>query len=154
LVRALQERLDDHLERLFRLLGLCYRPRDIYNAFAATVSGNKIVRANAIEFLDNILSNQHKRILLPILDDLPVEQILKLSNGLFDIHFSSRSEALSYLLQNDDALLRACAIYEVGVSGLAAQFKDHIEAARTASVRIVRETAELVSQRLSQAQSA
>ncbi|MFQ5770559.1 MAG: Npt1/Npt2 family nucleotide transporter, partial [bacterium] len=31
LQRALRERLDDHLERLFRLLGLRYPPRDIYN---------------------------------------------------------------------------------------------------------------------------
>ncbi|MCG8604814.1 MFS transporter, partial [bacterium] len=60
LTRALQERLDDHLERIFRLLGLRYPPRDIYNAYAAASSSNRSIRANAIEFLDNILSSNYK----------------------------------------------------------------------------------------------
>jgi len=144
LKRALQERLDDHLERIFRLLGLRYPPQDIYNAFAATNSANRMIRANAIEFLDNILANDLKRVLLPVVEDLPVEQVLQQADGVFDVPINNRRQALEHLVANSDSWLRSCALYEIWRSGLAEEFWPLINRAKEAPDTLVQETATFV----------
>ena len=144
LQKILQERLDDHLERVFRLLGLRYPPRDIYNAFAATTSGNKATRANATEFLDNILSNNHKRLLLPIVEDLPAEEILKNANGSFEIQLTDKNDVLTQIVNSNDPLLQACAMYEIGVRSLTDDFKHQLKSAAKSENTLVKETANLV----------
>ncbi len=144
LERVLQERLDDHIDRIFRLLGLQYPPRDIYNAYAATTSENRSIRANAVEFLDNILSNDLKRILLPIVEELPTEQVLQSAGGLIDVSFNDRKKALESLIQENDPLLSASAIYEIGKNGLVDDFKPLIKDAQKQENSLVQETANLV----------
>lgn len=145
LTRTLQERLDDHLERMFRLLGLRYPPRDIYNAYAATHSDNKTIRANAIEFLDNILSPQHKRLVLPLVEELPADQVLQRVNSLIDFHVESQKQALEYLVRhNHDPWLCAVTLYEIGQKHLTAEFASELERAATHSNELIRETARLV----------
>jgi AAA family ATP:ADP antiporter len=149
LTRALQERLDDHLERIFRLLGLRYPPRDIYNAYAATSSSNRSIRANAIEFLDNILSSNYKEQLLLVVDDLPIEQVLERANGLLKYRFGSCEEALHYLLKNGDPWLRACSLYEIGYRGLVKEFESEIRLAEKERDTLVHETAARVLEKFS-----
>ncbi len=144
LERVLQERLDDHIGRIFRLLGLQYPPRDIYNAYAATTSENRSIRANAVEFLDNILSNDLKQVLLPIVEELPTEQVLQRANGLIDVSFSDRKNALESLIRENDPLLSASAIYEIGKNGLVEDFKTLINDAQQQENSLVKETANLV----------
>ena len=144
LKRILKEKIDDHILRIFRLLGLRYPPRDIYNAYAATTGSNGANRANAVEFLDNILTKKHKQLLLPIVEDLPAEQILKYANGLLEIHFQDKKEALGYLAQNGDPWLQACAIYEIGQAGLFEEYKEAILSAGNGSNSLVQETANVV----------
>lgn len=142
--RALAGRREDHIERIFRLLALRYPPKDIYNAFAATTSQNPAIRANAIEFLDNILSKNHKRILLPVVEDLPIEQVLQKADGLVDGKITNRMEALKSLASSGDAWLRACALYEIGITGLTSKFKTEISKAENSTHTLVKETARLV----------
>lgn len=145
--RALRERLDDHLELIFRLLGLRYSPRDIYNAFAATISSNRSLRANAIEFLDNILSTRHKKLLIPLVEELPIEQVLQSADGLLEVRFENRVEALKNLVLGSDPWLRACALYEIGSSGLLPQLVPVVEQAKQAQHDLVQETASVVLDR-------
>ncbi len=142
--RALQERLDDHLERTFRLLGLRYPARDIYNAFAAANSSNRIVRANAVEFLDNILSNDFKRIFLPVVEELPAEQILQRADGFVEITITDRRQMLLQLVEENDPWLRSCALYEIWQAGLVNDFLPFIERARSEPNALVQETAYFV----------
>ncbi|NIR50333.1 hypothetical protein GWO43_17650 [candidate division KSB1 bacterium] len=144
LARVLQERLDDHLDRIFRLLGLRYPPRDIYNAYAATISQNRRIRANAVEFLDNILSNNLKRVLIPIVEELPPEQVLQQANGLSDVEFHCQKEALEALVFDSDPWIRACTIFEIGKCGLIDEFRAVIAQAKKAEDSLVQETASLV----------
>ena len=51
LARALRERMDQELERIFRLLALLYPPRDIHNAFVWLASPRPQLQANALEVL-------------------------------------------------------------------------------------------------------
>jgi AAA family ATP:ADP antiporter len=144
LAKALHERLEDYLERIFHLLELLYPPRDIDNAYAATHSRNQDDRANAIEFLDNILSREHKQLLLPIMDRLPVEQILQNASFLPEIGFRTEDDALADLLAGPDTWLKTCTLYEIGKTDQVTEFRARIIEAGKSEVQIVRETAELI----------
>ncbi len=68
LIRALEIRLDENLERIFRLLGLSYPPVEMYNAYKGIKSPDKDVRISAMEFLDNILEINIKQIVIPVIE--------------------------------------------------------------------------------------
>lgn len=150
LKRTLQERLDDHIDRIFRLLGLSYPPRDIYNAYAATISANRSVRANAVEFLDNILASHLKRVLLPIVEELPVEQVLQKADGLLDVDYASQTDALEDLVKDSDPWIHACALFEIGQCGLVEEFRAHLDSAMQEENSLVQETAHLVMKKFQQ----
>lgn len=143
LKRSIRERLDDHFERIFRLLGLRYAPKDIYNAYTATISSNLNVRSNAVEFLDNILPQNLKRLLLPLVDELPVEQMLQQINGLLDVQVSNRKQALQILVSDSDPWLRACSLYEIGVCRFE-ELRPLVESAINDDDPLVQETAAMV----------
>ncbi len=117
LVRALEERLDDILERIFRLLGLKYSPKDMLNAYFGLTSDKDYLRANAIEFLDNILETSFKRTLIPLvessLSDLP-----KIEGGHFQPEFSGEDASLELILTGDDNWLKALAMHLIAEQGL------------------------------------
>ncbi|MFQ5824395.1 MAG: Npt1/Npt2 family nucleotide transporter [bacterium] len=149
LQRALCERLDDHLERIFRLLGLRYPPRDIYNAYTATISTNKAIRSSAVEFLDNLLSKNFKHLLIPLVEEMPVEQVLQHADGVLDMPLNNRKEALLSLVSINDPWLRACALYEIGRCGLLDDFRHLVKQAQADQDTIVQETASVVLKRYS-----
>src|SRR5262249_4694587 len=59
LIRAIDERLQHRLERIFRLVGLTYSPHDIYSIYY-NCKIKPALRPAAIEFLDNLLDAQLK----------------------------------------------------------------------------------------------
>lgn len=142
--KALKERLEDHLERIFRLLGLLYPAKDIYNAFTAATNSNKTIKANAIEFLDNILTTNHKKLLLPIVEDSISEQVIKNVNRANGQIITNEREAINHLFEGSDLWLIACAIYTVGQKGLVEEFKTQINNAMKSQNQLVSETAQYV----------
>lgn len=66
--RAITGETQQSLERVFRLLGLLYPPADIYYAYHAITSGSLHMKANALEFLDNVLHPEIKRSLIPVIE--------------------------------------------------------------------------------------
>ena len=111
LLRTLDEKADQALELVFRLLGLQYPPRDVYHAYLGIVSPNKTIRASAIEFLDNILERDHKEALIPFLEPASRHALVEVGTRLFGQKFWSVDEALAYLIQGDDEWVRVCAIH-------------------------------------------
>ena len=67
--RAITTEAQQSLERVFRLLGLLYPPADIYYAYHAITSGSRHLKANALEFLDNVLHPDIKRSLIPVIEE-------------------------------------------------------------------------------------
>lgn len=65
---AIAAEAQQSLERVFRLLGLLYPPADIYYAYHAITSGSMHLKANALEFLDNVLHPDIKRSLIPVIE--------------------------------------------------------------------------------------
>jgi ATP/ADP translocase/HEAT repeat protein len=113
LERALGEKIDQNLERMFRLLGLRRPPREIYEAYLGIIGPEKELRASAIEFLDNILKKDLKKFLFPIVDNIPVAAKIRRGRELFGLNFNDRTAALEFLINGRDPWLRACAIYSM-----------------------------------------
>lgn len=113
LKNSLEERLDANLEQIFRLMGLRYPPDDIYSAYLGVVSKHRKVRANAIEFLDNLLNADMKRYILPIIDEVTPDFMTQKGRDLFKLKLDSEEEGLCCLIKGPNVWLKVCAIYNV-----------------------------------------
>lgn len=111
LIRALDERLENNLERIFTLLGLKYLPRDMENAYQGIRSNKSELRASAIEFLDNILDSELKKFIIPIIESNSPFSVLENVDLPFPIEIRSEQQCLSALLEGDDSWLKVCALY-------------------------------------------
>ena len=108
--RALDEKQQQALEQIFLLLSLRHRPRDMAAAYLGVSSPKKVVRASALEFLENVVRPPFKQYLLPILDP-PQRGLAPLGATFFPKPMATRSEVLAYLLGQPDPWLKAIAAY-------------------------------------------
>jgi len=113
LIRALEKQLDRNLERIFRLLGLKYPPRDIYNAYLGYQSSETDLRANAVEFLDSLLDPDLKRLIIPILEATMADTLVRRTLKLFDLKPPPEKECLTMLLSGSHDELKIHALYLV-----------------------------------------
>jgi AAA family ATP:ADP antiporter len=105
--RTLEGRLDQTLDRLFRLLGLQYPPGPIYSAYRAVVHRRSEELSSAIEYLDNVLDPRLKSILLPMLDGSPY--LLDVGRDAFGIEVPDLESAIRQQIRLGDPWLVACA---------------------------------------------
>ena len=98
---------EEALERVFRLLGLRYDQRDIYDAYLGITSADPSLRDSAVEFVDNLVDYTTRRVLLPLLDDPEGEQALAIGRQYFDLHLRGPHAARRYLEGVDDPRLEA-----------------------------------------------
>src|SRR5262249_7970192 len=96
LAGTLEDRLKATLERLFRLLGLRYQPREIYSAYLAVSRKRHEESAAALEFLDNVLERDIKRILLPLFD--APDHLLEHGHELFGVQELTAEAAIRELI--------------------------------------------------------
>ena len=108
LASTLEERLSGTLERLFRLLGLRYPLKQIYAAYLAVNRGQRDDHAAALEFLDNMLDSELKRVVVPILDDPGRAE--QRGRDLFGIEPKDPATAIRELMDSGDEWLVACAM--------------------------------------------
>ncbi|PYV91390.1 MAG: hypothetical protein DMG05_07480 [Acidobacteria bacterium] len=138
--KTIQERMDQSLERAFRLLGLRYPPKDIYSAYNAIRSQKPHLRASAIEFLDNLLVPDQKHLLFPILEESTSDNLIGQRNHVLGLSPKSQSAYLNDLIVGKDPWLRTLGIYVAGslkLSVLADLVRESLDAPDTA----IRETA-------------
>lgn len=108
LVRTLEERSRQTLERVFRLLGLRYPTREMYWTYLALTGQDKDKRAAAVELLDNVLDQDLKRVLLPMLET--PERMLERGTALFGIEMEDEETVLRGLVRSQDGWVVACAM--------------------------------------------
>lgn len=108
LASSIDEQLKQTLERLFRLLGLRYPPKEIYAAYLAVNRGPREQFAAALEFLDNVLDRDLKRILLPMLED--TVHLAERGRTLFHLEAKTPRDAIRDLLHSGDGWLVACSM--------------------------------------------
>ncbi len=110
LMKILEERLDDSLERIFRLLGLKYPPHDIHSAYLGIRSDQPDLRMNAVEFLDNLLEPTIKRVIIPIVEAPPSEAMIDRTLDQLDLKIPTEFEGLIFLLNENDSSLQVQAL--------------------------------------------
>jgi AAA family ATP:ADP antiporter len=73
------------LKEIFELLGLVYPQDDITRAYQNILAGTKKGLEYSVELLDNILRKEVKDLLLPLLEDSPFEDKVKLSRKMIKL---------------------------------------------------------------------
>ncbi|HET6961286.1 MAG TPA: hypothetical protein VFJ27_02260, partial [Terriglobia bacterium] len=139
--QALQERMDQKLERVFRLLGLRYPPADIYSAYNGLRSQRRDLRASAIEFLDNLLLPPMKQLLFPILEESAADTLLVSGSQHFGLQRKSGVAYLEQCITGRDTWLRTISIYVAGDLGLV-ELAGSVRSARSSQSPMIRQTAE------------
>jgi ATP/ADP translocase/HEAT repeat protein len=146
LLKALDEKMGQATERIFRLLGLIYDPKDMYGTYLALQSISADKQSAAVEFLDNVLTEEDRRYLFPIIDNRGEQEKVKAGRELFDIPNLRYDEGLLQLMNGKDQWLKTCAIYSVSPqcpSGL----QSKVRKLAKSSNKLIKETAELVIRR-------
>lgn len=67
-VKGLRESMAQEVERIFRLLALLHPNVDLHSAYYGVQSEDQVVRDNALEFLDNVLERDIRRLVVPLVD--------------------------------------------------------------------------------------
>lgn len=146
LLKALDEKLKQGQERLFRLLGLVYNPNDMYGTYLSLQSISPEKRSAAIEFLDNLLTDSDHEIIFPIVDDRSDAEKLKAARNQFKLPYFRYDEGLLQLINGEDLWLKTCAIYSVSPK-CPANLQSKVKEAAQSPNPMIRETAELVMKR-------
>jgi len=114
LFHTLRTRLNYSFERIFRLLALSNDSSDIYRAYHAIVQGDKTMKANAYELLDNILDIELKEIILQLIDNIPDKQKAEDGSKLFNIQSKPFIDNVRDLYSQPDAWLKMAVLYTIG----------------------------------------
>ncbi|MGH9372529.1 MAG: Npt1/Npt2 family nucleotide transporter, partial [Vicinamibacterales bacterium] len=110
LAQALEQKMDRTRDRIYRLLSLVYPWRDIGAAQWTLEHGDSRGRASASEYLDNILTGQLRRRIMPVLEDLPLDEKVRRGNVLQKTRPRDVEETLLQLINDDDQVIAATAI--------------------------------------------
>jgi CRP-like cAMP-binding protein len=110
LAQALREKLERSKKRIYLLLGLMYPWKDITAAEWTLDHGEPRARASASEYLDNILTGQLRKQIIPVLEDLPIAEKVRRGNVLLKTRPRDLEETLLQLINDDDQVVASCAI--------------------------------------------
>lgn len=146
LLRALSEKMDQTLERMFRLLGLIYNQKDLYSSYLALKSISSDKKSAAVEFIDNILKPQEHKLIFPIVDDISEERKMEIGYELFNIERVSYDQAIIKLFNGNDRWLKTCAIYSVSPK-CPSNLQKRVNEYAKSEDSLYRETAQMVEQR-------
>lgn len=144
LTRALQHELQKSIERIFSLLSFIYSASSMLQAQKNLHSKSTESRAHALEVLDNVISQELKTLIFPLLDNISENQRLARLTSLFPQQSLSRNERIKEIIQLPQRTLaawsKASALFLVGQSPLP-EFYPIISNALSSPDALIRETA-------------
>jgi len=118
-VTRLRESMQQEVERIFRLLALVYPNADLHSAYYGVQSVNPVVHDNALEFLDNVLDKELRRLLVPLVDStISVAERSRLAARVVGIGSENTEQTVAALVRSDDPWLKSCGLYAIGTLGL------------------------------------
>jgi AAA family ATP:ADP antiporter len=136
----LSDKLDQSLERAFRLLQLAHKNEDLRSVHLAVRSGDRRARANALEFLDVLgtgtergdpkVRTEARRLLRLVVDDLPPADRVARAGDAVPPSPATYEDALRVLLRDRDDDLAGLSAYHATELGLAALSEEVVEATR------------------------
>ena len=146
---AIRQSMEQELERIFRLMSLLFPGPGLHDAYVGVRSKNPTVRDNALEFLENVLKPELRRLLLPLLDSqVTIDERVALANQIVGAPVETAEQAITTLLASEDSWLRSCAVYAVGALRLQSLEPDLHRLAEAADPAL-REGVQVALQRLS-----
>ena len=104
-------------------------------------------QAQAIEFLDNLLTGDVKRYVFPLFDDAPGAERFQKFLALLGLRSFDGETAFQELLKQDDVWLKAATLWEIGLRGLR-DFRGEIQQYLNSTEPVLKETAALVMSRI------
>jgi AAA family ATP:ADP antiporter len=105
---ALRHSMEQELERIFRLMALVFPAPALHDAYVGIRSGNPLVRANALEYLENVLPPELRGVLLPLIDSqVSEEERARLAERVIGAPLESPDRIVAALLASDDPWLRS-----------------------------------------------
>lgn len=137
---ALTDSMDRVKERMIWLLTLIYPTKDIRRFWAGLNSGEPNKQADAVEFLDNLLTGEIKAYAFPIFSDAPQAERFRASVDFLDVDTLDTESALRALLEQGDMWLKAATVWEIGIRGLTG-FSDKIAEFSDSENVVLREAA-------------
>ena len=108
LEKSIQGALEHGIKIVFLELAVYYKETNILSALKRYLSNNQKMKANAIEFMENILNREHKRELIPLLSLNESERLPLTYKNIFP---SNRAEVMEFLLDQKDDWLMVNALY-------------------------------------------
>lgn len=145
---GLKQSIRQERERIFGLLGLLSGDSAVEEAYAALASESATIRANALELLDNVLTPDLRRLVLPLVDpQVSMADRVALANRIVGTPVESREEAAQALMASDDPWLRSCGVYAVGALKLTS-LSGELERLTQQGDPLLRETARAAMERL------
>lgn len=111
LIRLLEGRLDRNLERIFRLLGLKYPPDDIFSIYRGIQSKQSDLRNDALEFLDNLLEPNLKKVLIPLVETAMMDTLSDKAVKHLKLKIPEEYECFALLLKGKDTRIALAVLY-------------------------------------------
>jgi HEAT repeat protein len=118
LLEALEVRLGQKLSLVFRLLEVRYPGRAVRLVSANLSAESRVVRANALEVAENILSREESRLLLPLLEEIPRPSKVERGEEHFELRHRSAEAWLPLLIEDPHPWTVACALRVIAARGL------------------------------------
>ena len=144
--RVLDERLRQQVGNVFALLALRYPPHEVRDAGRGVLFGGRLLRANAVSYLEQILSPRLRAELMPLIEGDSEAAILAAGREVFGVDLRDLDDALAYLVESRDDWLRGCAVYAAAAAGTP-RSRGFVLGALADPSPLVRETVELVEAR-------
>ncbi len=143
LERALEERLQRILDRMYRLVGVLHEVGDVTAARRAMERGDGKRRAHAIEYLDNLLRGGVRKRIMPLIDETPVQAKVDHANHQIRTRPRDLQDTLAQLIHDADPVIAATAIhFAVGrVPGALTDDLEWVDAHRSSTHPSVSDTA-------------
>jgi ATP:ADP antiporter, AAA family len=110
LARALSEKRDRAVNRIFHLLALIHSPDDVAAVRTALTRADGRARSGAIEYLDNLLKGEVRRRVLLLIDEMPASERVQRGNTIFKTRVRDLEDTLAQLVHDDEQTISAAAI--------------------------------------------
>lgn len=108
MVESLRRTFEHELERIFRLIALVSPEASLHDAYVGVRSQDNLARANALEYLENVLRPDLREVLLPLIDpQVSDRDRALLADRVVGAPLGTTDEAVATLLASDDPWLRS-----------------------------------------------
>ena len=125
--RALDDKLERTLDRVYRLLCVVYPWKDVVAARYSLEHGDAHTRASALEYLDTLLSGPTRRRVMPLIDEQPLADKVRHANSVLKSRPRDLDDTLAQLVHDEDPVVAAASVDVVRERARWAALADDLE---------------------------